>query len=140
MTHQPAISFSISLQHLLNRAGGRTSNVGRNKRHNAEAHSNRSDRSHRHVVDRAGFSHRSSATPTRCGRSDERYWDFLWIRFPNTLCRTRIAWYDSHCGMHFSCDEPWIGATSEERRATDQEVMIRVLKINKPNKCRPNRP
>jgi len=27
MTHQPAISFSISIQHLFNRAGGRTSNV-----------------------------------------------------------------------------------------------------------------
>jgi hypothetical protein len=27
VTHQPVISFSISLQHLFNRAGGRTSNV-----------------------------------------------------------------------------------------------------------------
>ena len=27
MTHQPAISFSISFQHPFNRAGGRTSNV-----------------------------------------------------------------------------------------------------------------
>jgi hypothetical protein len=27
MAHQPAISFSISLQHPFNRAGGRTSNV-----------------------------------------------------------------------------------------------------------------
>jgi hypothetical protein len=28
VTHQPAISFSISFQHPFNRAGGRTSNVG----------------------------------------------------------------------------------------------------------------
>ena len=28
VTHQPAISFSIAFQHPLNRAGGRTSNVG----------------------------------------------------------------------------------------------------------------
>ena len=31
MTHQPAISFSISFQHPFNRAGGRTSNVRQRK-------------------------------------------------------------------------------------------------------------
>jgi antitoxin YefM len=32
MAHQPANSFSISSQHPFNRAGGRTSNVGREKK------------------------------------------------------------------------------------------------------------
>jgi predicted RNA-binding Zn-ribbon protein involved in translation (DUF1610 family) len=39
VTHQPAISFSISLQYHFNRAGGRTSNVGR-KIVNSNGHMN----------------------------------------------------------------------------------------------------
>ena len=35
VTHQPAISFSISFQHPFNRAGGRTSNVVRRAKQGA---------------------------------------------------------------------------------------------------------